>query len=272
MVGFNGCGFLKQVSIPESVERINGFNSILVKDSMDKDWEEWIDEHDGDTKFIRYCGIREVHFLGDSQLNSIEGFNGCVDLKRINIPASVERLSGFHGLAWMSRNSDHWIDASSGLVDIRFCELSQLRELKGLDGGEKLITIDIPASVEILYAFEGIREARTYEHSVRLKAVIFTPDSRLLEIHGFTCCDMMKGFGIITPVDDISWGPNGLFFETENHGLKGTLMGLSPNTAQAFSTFAVFPFLKRIEVPAYVQVINELDFYLCKSLKDIVFD
>jgi hypothetical protein len=37
------------------------------------------------------------------------------------------------------------------------------------------------------------------------------------------------------------------------------------------SMFCFFEFLERIEIPAFICVINKMDSYLCKSLKEIEF-
>jgi hypothetical protein len=108
----------------------------------------------------------------------------CESLRRIEIPASVEILSGFHSC-----------DSLTELIFENKNE-SRIREMSDFDECKSLSEIEIPASAEILRGFDKCSE---------LKKIMFLPNSFLRVIWGFCNClirsielpasvEILKGF------------------------------------------------------------------------------
>jgi hypothetical protein len=78
------------------------------------------------------CGtLTKIVFVADSQIRTIAGFIGCVSLKEIPIPESVENISGFHKCA-------------SGSV-LRFGGNSHLIEIHGFSNCTAFRQFELPA-------------------------------------------------------------------------------------------------------------------------------
>jgi hypothetical protein len=268
--GFNGCEFLKRIVIPGSVERISGFNSILVKDSLDADWEAWIEDHDGDDSFVRRCGISEVTFELPSALREIEGFNGCVELRGIDIPERVEKISGFHSICWGSLDLSSWIRVSQGLIDIKLAQDGHLREVYAFDGCRRLVTLDIPASVETLHAFCAVCGDEFDQYDSSLKAVIIASPNKLKRLRGFDQLHTQKVFGLVASVEEVAWADGCLSIKKGISDLEQLISGCLCGDLRGVSMFHYFPLLERIDIPAFVRVIKKMDFYMCRSLREIV--
>jgi hypothetical protein len=98
MKGFNGDELLEKMSIPCSVERLCRFNSMFLKDTADEDWDQWIDAHSCDRKFVLSGGVKEVTFRCVSKLKNLTDVKGFIELKipgRLNyFPGSVKFAAG----------------------------------------------------------------------------------------------------------------------------------------------------------------------------------
>jgi hypothetical protein len=265
--GFNGCELLEQISIPCSVERLCGFNSILVKDTTHKVWNDWMNAGGTDLPLVRHSGVKDVTFRGVSRLKDIEGFAGCPGLLRIEIPASVELISGFNQVTWQFGTA-----ATSRLAEIHFSQDAHLREINGFHGNDKMEMIVAPRSLEMMDVF-GSSTIPSSDVTSILKAVIFPRDSHLRKIEGLRDCSLLAGFGVITSIDEINWDHGSLHIPLATLSEEKLLDQYveSHRDLIGFSQFGFFPFLERIEIPAFVRVINRLDFYLCTSLKKINF-
>jgi hypothetical protein len=73
--GFNNCTPLEAIRISASVEVVTGFNTLP--------WDGGVD--DGPTN-----GLMEIVFECGSLLQTIDGFNGCSRLRRIEVPQWVK--------------------------------------------------------------------------------------------------------------------------------------------------------------------------------------
>jgi hypothetical protein len=101
---------LQKIEIPASVEVVTGFNAVLTKEASDADFGEWVHGHQ-DCDLVFASGLSRIAFAPGSRLRAISGFNGC-RVTRLDVPASVEQLSGFGGLVWdysyAVRRHRHW--------------------------------------------------------------------------------------------------------------------------------------------------------------------
>jgi hypothetical protein len=121
----------------------------------------------------------EVSFEPGSRLKILGGFNDCA-IESITIPASVEVISGFNGV--ISGSYPHY-----GVQRVLFEANSHLKRIDGFSP-PAFSEITIPDSVEIISktAFRRLRfEWRKGPGAYHLDSVLFGPDSRLREVHGF---------------------------------------------------------------------------------------
>jgi hypothetical protein len=70
--GFNSCRFLRNLTMPGSIEVIRGFS--------------------------RCTSLSDLYFGSGSKLRELSGFNDCVSLRNLFVPSSVEKITGFSSL------------------------------------------------------------------------------------------------------------------------------------------------------------------------------
>jgi hypothetical protein len=134
--------------------------------------------------------VTEVIFATDSRLRSINGFERCTSLSRLEIPACVEEI---HAWAFCE---------CSGLTEVIFATDSRLRTLAGFERCTSLSQLAIPASVEEIHFW-------AFCECSGLKEVIFATDSRLKEINGFRGCRSLNRMEIPASVESIGSSATG---------------------------------------------------------------
>lgn len=129
--GFNDC-LIADLTIPDSVERINGFNGRT-------SWSEY-DRH------TDCLGVARVHFGEKSRLREIHGFSPPC-MSTIRLPDSLE-IIGKTAFQYSSDNHKcYFIPYGPPLQTIEFGPNSHLREIHGIRGCPYLSQIYLPDSV-----------------------------------------------------------------------------------------------------------------------------
>jgi hypothetical protein len=105
----------------------------------------------------------------DCHLKTIGGFRGCISLRRIDIPSSVEIIDcfGFHECRRLS--------------EVIFGSDCHLKRICGFQKCTSLRRIDIPSSVELI-------DDSGFSECTALSEVIFGSGCHLKMIHGFQAC------------------------------------------------------------------------------------
>jgi hypothetical protein len=131
-------------------------------------------------------------------LKILGGFNDCA-IESITIPASVEIITGFNGA-----NFD--CHPYYGVRQVLFEANSQLKRIDGFSP-PAFPEITIPDSVEIISKTAFNRLEFQWRHGAgadHLNTVIFGPDSRLREVHGFRGSSSELGYRLPDSVEVIS--------------------------------------------------------------------
>jgi hypothetical protein len=165
---------------------------------------EWI----GFWAFGECEALKEVIFEAPSCLKIIRGFPICPSLRRVEVPASVEKigLAAFQDAASLRRleipasvqSIGFWAFARCTLLaEVTFATDSRLRVIRGFQGCVSLRRVEVPASVEEIAqaAFSG---------ATSLRQVIFATGSRLTVMNGFQLCTRLRRLDIPASVERIN--------------------------------------------------------------------
>jgi hypothetical protein len=184
--GFNGCPLLQTIGIPASVEVVTGFNAVLTKEASDADFGEWVHGHQ-DCDLVFVSGLSQITFASGSRLHAVSGFNGC-RVTRLDVPASVEQLSGFSGLAcdysYAVRRHRHW----------RYVYYRRRRpchssgDLKSSSDDECL---DHESAVQSDLEEYSDAEEGTFSLVSQLEEVTFSEENQIRMIDGFERCSRL---------------------------------------------------------------------------------
>jgi hypothetical protein len=198
------------------------------------------------TDFQSCSSLNEVIFSSNCHLREIDGFQKCISLCRIEIPASVELIG------------DLGFFQCTSLTEIFFLSDSHLREIRGFQKCTSLCRIEVPSSVEVI-------DDSGFAGCTSLKDIVFSSNSHLREISGFHKCTSLCRVEIPSIVEVINMfgfsqctSLKEIFFSPDSHLIK-------------ISGFRECTSLCRIGIPSSVEVIDINGFHRCTSLKELFF-
>lgn len=222
-------------------------------------------------KAFKGCNqLSEIVFEDGCNLTSIAGFSVCSGLKNVNIPSSVEEISGFYnctGLEKVVFTSDSKISRISGF---QYCGKLKQIDMKY----EQPVTIDVSSvASKVQYFFDGVTisdilEVKSESDLVKVndtyKKIIFD-DSLVLEKLEMT--EEFRNLEYVYIGKGIkSLGENN-FCNCES--LKDVQIS-EESELEELAGFNHNPSLVSINVPSSVKIISGLNF--CKSLAKVSID
>jgi hypothetical protein len=176
--------------------------------------------------FTNCTWLKKVVFAPGSCLRMIRGFSGCISLKRIQFPPSIERIDGFCDCPRLA------------VVVVSLC--SRLTHIDGFHSCDRLPLFEIPRSLLLLNGFN---------RSPVVTELKFQENSKLRFLDGFERCSKLARIEVPASVEEIGQSKGGRAFSVCPM-LREVVFGHGSRCRNALLMQGKCPLLSRIEIPA----------------------
>jgi hypothetical protein len=189
----------------------------------------------------------EVRFSAETCIREIYKFEGCLSLRKIEIPDSVVKIG------------KRAFTNCRKLIEVVFAPDGALEGLSGFQSCCSLCTIDIPASVKAI-------NKTAFQFCSSLREVHFAPNSQLSEVSGFQNCHSLLRIEIPASVK--------IIYATAFYQCRSLFeVKFAPHSSLIIlNGFIHCDSLPRVTIPRSVQTIVALAFRKCMSLWEVVFE